>query len=93
MKRKLEEPTRTREHGTRVTKPVSPSERIAAFRKIIEEHQYAKIDGQMIDGFSASAVIQVYDALNPGNQAKFSRFLAPVMCHIAFGVLKKAGGK
>lgn len=60
-------PTRTREQGTRVTMPTTSAERIAAVRQIVTEHQYAKIDGVMVDGFSASAIMAVYAALNETN--------------------------
>jgi len=45
---------------------------IAALRKIVKDHQYAKIQGVMVDAFSASAAIQIYDALNPENQRKMA---------------------
>ena len=73
---KLKEVTRVREQGTRVTMPdqlPNPSEaRISALRGIISECQYAKIDGIMVDLFSASAIISVHDKINPINQAKIT---------------------
>lgn len=44
---------------------------IDKIRKIANEHQAASVDGFLVDAFSASAVVQVYDALNPTNRAKF----------------------
>ena len=41
---------------------------------IVAEHQYAKIDGVMVDGYSASAIVQVYDALNAENQTRYAAF-------------------
>jgi len=78
------EPTRTREHGTQVTAPATGQERIAAFRRIVAEGQYAKIDGVMMDLFSASTVLAVYDALNETNREKFSSMPAPKMAVVAF---------
>lgn len=80
--------THTREHGTRITTPATPEERIAALRLIVEEKQYAKIDDCMIDLFSASVIVQVYDALNEANQAKFAAMPAPRMAQIAFHLTK-----
>ena len=84
------EPTRIRERGTRVTRPTTPDERIAAIRRIVNEGQYAKVDGCMIDLFSAGAIVAVYDALNEVNRAKFAAMPAPKMAAVAF---KLAGGK
>lgn len=86
--KRLREPTRTRERGTRVTKPATGEERIAAFRRIVEEHQYAKIDGTMIDAFGASAVVAVYDALNETNRARFSAMPAGKMAVLALRLCK-----
>jgi hypothetical protein len=82
------EPTRTRKRGTRVTRASSPEEKIAAIRQIVTEHQYAKVDGCTIDAFSASAIIQVYDALNEENRAKFVGLSISHMASIAFKLCK-----
>lgn len=39
-------------------------------RKIVAERQYAKVNEVMVDGYSASAIVQVYDAINEQNRAK-----------------------
>lgn len=70
--KRLREPTRTRAKGTRVTRPSSPKERIDAVRQIVTESQYAKIDGVMVDLFSASAIVSVYDALNETNRGRYA---------------------
>lgn len=90
VERRLREPTRTRKGGTRVTKPNTPEERIAAVRRIVQEGQYAKVDGTMIDLFSASAVVKVYDALNEENRARFAALPAGQMAVVAFRVMKGA---
>ena len=82
------EPTRTRQQGTRVTEPLTPAERIAAIRQIVTEGQYAKIDGVMVDLFSASAIVRIYDALNEANREKYSTMTAPKMAVIAFKLIK-----
>lgn len=49
--------------------------RIELLRQIVDEHQAQRIriDGRKVyvDAFTASAVVQVYDALNETNRAKF----------------------
>lgn len=81
-------PTVVRKNGTRVTTNPTPAERVAAFRQIVTDRQYAKIDGVMVDLFSASAVVAVCDALSPAAQEKFSSFTAPAMVSIAFKLTK-----
>ncbi len=79
---------RTRDHGTRETVAGNPADRIAAIRRVVAEKQYAKIDGVMMDLFSASYITQVYDALNPENKIKFASFPAARMAGIAFKLAK-----
>jgi hypothetical protein len=92
---KRQEQTRERVGGTHVTNPADQPDaglaRIAAVRRIVEEHQYAKIDGQMVDAFSASAIVAIYDALSAENQAKYRGFHVALMADMAFKLLKKYG--
>lgn len=80
--------TIVRQHGTEVTTPETGEERVAAIRRIVEQKQYAKVDGCMVDLFSASAIIAVYDKLSPENQAKYRSKTAPVMASIAYKMMK-----
>ncbi len=51
-----------------------PMSRIEIFRDVAKNgYRKVRIDGSkvLIDGFTASAVVQVYDALNDTNKAKF----------------------
>jgi len=82
--------THQRTHGTMDFWPKSADERIAAFRQIVHDCQYAKIDGCMVDLFSAQYVVQIYDALNQNNQEKFMNNLAPKVVMIAFKLAKAA---
>lgn len=82
--------TRQREHGTMEFWPKTPEERIEAFRHIVSEKAYAKIDGVMIDMTSAHLTMQVYDRLSEHNQQKFAKHESYCMVHIALGVLEKA---
>ena len=79
---------RTREQGTIETVSQTPSERINAVRRVVNRKQYAKIDGQMADLFTCSLVCQIFDALNPENQAKFSSLSYPKMAQVAFRLTK-----
>lgn len=42
----------------------------------------------ILDGFTASAIVQVYDALKPENQAKYAAFPIQKMAAIAFKLMK-----
>ena len=46
-------------------------EKIEVCREIVKEHQAMKIAGTLMDAFTASAVVQVYDALGDKNKANF----------------------
>lgn len=39
-------------------------------RKIVQDKSAAKIDGIMVDMFTASAIVQVYNKVNDANKAK-----------------------
>ena len=83
------EPTRVRRHGTQnTTTNGDPAVKLAALRKIVEEKQYAKIDGMMVDLFSASVMVRVHDALNAENQAKFLALPIDKMAQVAFKMIK-----
>jgi hypothetical protein len=60
-----------------------------ALRKIVITKQYAKIDGRMIDLFSASAICKVYDALSDANKEKFCSLTASKMADLAFTLMNK----
>lgn len=82
------EPTRTRQHGTRVTKSKDGEQIIAACRSIVANGQYEKINGHMVDLFTASAIVKVYDALNETDQTKFRALPVARMASIVFQLLK-----
>ena len=48
--------------------------RLAALRGILKDCQCKVVEGKMVDTFSASAFIQVYDAVNEANKAKLLSF-------------------
>lgn len=40
-------------------------------RKIVASKQYGKVEGSMVDLFSASGILSLYEALNKDNRAKY----------------------
>lgn len=88
---KSKEATRTRDNGTQVTNTEQFDNpglaRIDAIRKVLTEG-YAKVDGVMVDSFSASAITQVYDKLNDANKEKFRNCSVSHMAKIAFSFVK-----
>lgn len=80
--------TKTRKQGTVETVAGTPEDRINAIRSIVENKQYAKIDGTMIDLFTASLIVQIYDALNAENKIKFASFKAGKMGELAYKLAK-----
>jgi hypothetical protein len=82
------EQTRTRSAGTRnTTTNGDPAAKLAALRDIVAEKAYAKIDGMMVDLFSASVIVKVHDALTPENQAKFLGLPIQKMATIAYKLI------
>ncbi len=80
---------RIREQGTVETVAQSGLERINAIRRVVDNKQYAKIDGQMADLFTCSAIVQVYDALNDSNKVKFCSMPYTKMAHVAFNLINQ----
>lgn len=58
--------------------------RIQAIRRIVKEHQHGKVEGHHVDSFSASAILNVHDALSPENRKKFLALPVPKMASVAF---------
>ena len=57
-------------------------------RKIVAEHQCAKINEVMIDGYSASAIVQVYDGINEANRTKLESLPVHRVASICFQMMK-----
>ena len=58
--------------------------KIEKIRKVASECQCAKIDGSMLDAYSASAIVAVYDRLSDENRIKFLGLPIPRMASLAF---------
>ncbi len=80
---------RTREHGIVETIAGNSSDRMKAIWQVVANKQYAKLDGCMVDLFTASVVCQVYDALNDENKAKLAACPWPKMADIALKLVAK----
>ena len=61
---------------------------IVKMRKIVAEGQYTTIDGMMVDLFTASAVINVFDALTEQNQRKFTALSLRKMVGVTWKLMK-----
>ncbi len=59
-------------------------------RKVVQDKQYATVDGMILDLFTASAIVAVYDALSPENKAKVEGLPLERMAEFA---LKHTGAK
>ena len=61
-------------------------EKIAKVRQIVEEKTCARISGVMIDLFSASKIMVVYENLKPENQVRFTAMPIEIMMSVAYKV-------
>jgi hypothetical protein len=67
------------------------SKTIDAMKQIVAKKQAMKIDGVMVDMFTASAVTQIYDKVNDANKAKMDKMKATQLASVAMKMLKKEG--
>ena len=86
---KQNEPTRIREGGTRVTRTTNGDEVIAALRQIVAARQYAKINGYMVDGFTAGGILTVYDKLDANHQEVMRNLPIHRMADVAMKLIKR----
>ena len=56
-------------------------------RRIVADCTAAKIDGWLVDLFTASAIVKIYDALSEANRRKFIALPLEKMSGIAFRLL------
>lgn len=71
-----------------VKKPDPKLSTIDKIRQVVTERQYNRVNGVLVDLFTASIVVQIYDALNPENQAKLGAMEVKKICSIC---MKLAG--
>ena len=60
-----------------VTEAEKEGKRITALRKILKGHTAGKIDGQIVDAFTAGGLVKLYDKLDEKNHPKFERLPLP----------------
>lgn len=64
-------------------------EGIEKLRKIVEEKKAAKVNEVFVDLFSASGIVQVYDAINEQNREKLLKLPLAHVADICFRVINK----
>lgn len=74
-------PRKRRNSGKRLTKEQK-------LRRIVKNQQYEKINGVIVDMYSASAIVQVIDALSPEMKKDYLKLPIAKMQAIAFRLLK-----
>jgi hypothetical protein len=62
---------------------------IDKMKKIVKDKQAMKIDGVMVDLYTASAVTQIYDKVNPANKKKMENMSPQGLATAAFKILGK----
>ena len=65
------------------------SKTVQSMMKIVDKKQAMKIDGVMVDMFTASAVTQIYNKVNDANKAKMDKMKATQLANIAMKMLKR----
>jgi hypothetical protein len=60
-----------------------------ALRQIVAQSQAAKVDGVMVDGYTASAIVQVLDALRPDIKEKYLASPIQIMAKLALSQVKE----
>ena len=68
---------------------VIDSKIIQSMRDIVAKGQYRKIKGVMVDGFTASLVVKIYDALGDSNKKTFGSLPLTKMVDVAWKLQKK----
>jgi len=61
----------------------------AALRQIVADKERGKVEGTMVDLFTASAIVSVLDAVNETNKEKLLALPVDRMATIAFNMMKK----
>lgn len=65
------------------------SKTIDKVRAIVTDGQYAKIGGVMVDLFTASAIIQIYDKVSDDNKAKMDKMKITQLADLAYKMMRK----
>ena len=65
------------------------SKTIDAMMQIVDRKQAMKVDGVLVDMFTASAIKQIYTKVNDANKAKMDKMKATQLANVAMKLLKK----
>jgi hypothetical protein len=60
-------------HEFYVPEEATARSRIGALRAIVRDHKAARIDGYIVDAFTAQMLVKVYEALSPASREKFGK--------------------
>lgn len=66
---------------------------ISALRQIVASSSAKKIDGKLMDLYTASAILKIYDNLSTKNQLMMAKMPLEQMAHISFRLLTKLNKK
>jgi len=84
--RKAKEVQKKRNEGKLVEAKETPVE---VARRIVQNKQHEKYKGMMLDTFTASAIVQVYDAVNDANKKKLDSLKLPKLVKLVWKVMKR----
>jgi hypothetical protein len=62
-------------------------------RQVLDAKQHDKVDGMLLDTFSASALVQIYDALSPENKAKLEAMTLDRAMDIVWKLMSKTSSR
>lgn len=62
---------------------------IDKIRKIVDQKQAMKINGTMVDMFTASAIMKIYNAVNDSNKSKMENMDVVKLANVAMKYLSK----
>ena len=66
---------------------IAEPDTVQKIRQVLKKG-YSKVDGIMVDHFTASAIIQVYDNLNDQNKEKYGKLSIKKMADVAWKLVK-----
>lgn len=90
MTRTQTEPKYIRKHGTKVYECRTYKDVRDACAKIVADGQYAIVNQCSVDGFSASAIVSVYDALSSYTKNKYNHMCdVKKIANISFKLIQK----
>ena len=61
---------------------VEPKGNMAKIFKIVKDKQHAKIGGKLVDTFSASGLVKIFDAVNDSNKEKLNKMSISKLAYV-----------